>query len=536
MEERIKCPSCGEMISKNNSECEHCGSPLIINNEQGFSNKINKSIIIIIAISLFVVIAIIGGVVLLSGNKDGNSGKHVFGDKSKHYNDKIEEKAKYILSLEPFDTNNNYIYVDSVDMKEPKLFYVNGKEIKLKKDDLVILYESFAAITRDSKLIIYDRYGELVSDGDFVGYDEYNKILKTSKGSFYNSKGIIGGEDTYSSISDDNYSLINQVTDSKYSIINTSGKLVYVGNRKANSKIDFSISSGSEDVVKYFAVTETNNQQNGKIININTGKVIYETVNGIEAVNGNLFVEKNYDKEVLYIFVQKDESIFVSMDAPISSQYMVYHNKNFITYEQSTGDMLPEDLFYSLSKDAYEAYKKDGYKTTYSVKKKDKVTEEKEETEPVPETTEEEVSTEEDEDILKFGIKKGDKELLECNNDAVIFYSQNIYKELKKQNKYYVKIVNEGKVTLYDLNNKKKVYDNFYDYRNGILTFISKDDYYFNDKDTKTLVNIITGKEKKVTGTIEIGDYYIKETTDKGITIYNTNLESIYTQKEEKQK
>lgn len=431
--------------------------------------------------------------------KDETGNIHKIGKKSSHYNDSLEDKAKYLLTSKPLDNTYNYIYLNNKSTS-PKLLYNNGAEIKLGDNKTAYIYDNFVVVGEFFKQYFYDRYGELVSEDEFLGYDEENKILRTKDDEFYGVNGQIGKDMNAHISNQSNFSLLTGVDPNTDEIIvvNSKNKIVYKST--SDNISDLNLTFSASKIFKYFAITDGGyGNKKSLIVNSETGKIIYQTDGGIEFVSGNIFRSTDENKQ---IFVADDKVIFETRDELMISNYTV--NNNDTIYEKKSGKILPNDIWQEMTGYAYHAYEEDNYQIFICN------------------------GTENGKPTLNYGLRKDNQTILDCKYKNIDFFKPALYDELKQKDKYYVVYKDQNnKNALYDIKNKKVLYEPILANSNNRLISVGSSVYDASKKEERKLINIVTGKEITTADIVEIEKESASVRDSKGYTIYNNELEKI---------
>lgn len=132
-----------------------------------------------------------------------------------------------------------------------------------------------------------------------------------------------------------------------------------------------------------------------------------------------------------------------------------------------------------------------------------------------------------------YGLTNGETFTLPCEWDSLKYVEINLYKYLKDNKKDYIYAKKDDKWYLVDLSTKKGIveFNTSYIYPEEETTFM-----YYTDKETnnKKVFNILTSKSLNVPKDTSLYIYSnyvtVKDTTNKTLKYYNTDLELIYTE------
>jgi len=297
-------------------------------------------------------------------------------------------------------------------------------------------------------------------------------------------------------------------------IMNASGKKTYTYNFKSGEDYIGIDVSENDPILKerYCRITVDNEKY--AIVNCDTGKVIYDyTDKYISLEDDNIFEVSDKDsyKTLFSLYIQGDKILYQTENGNIElyggyvdNGYISVHDNNkyeYIAYiDIKEGKVVSERPTNS----SYE------YSSLNEWEIKTGITE--------------------FECNYKYGLKKGDKILVECGWDDIDYLSLPLYEYLESKGKSYVLGEKDSKMYLINPKNGKVVaeFNSSSVYDSSSSTFL-----YYTDKDTKKKViyNLATNKSLVLDDHDDYDIYsnYITVESGNKINYYNTDLKLIYT-------
>lgn len=297
-------------------------------------------------------------------------------------------------------------------------------------------------------------------------------------------------------------------------IMNASGKKTYTYNFKSGEDyIGIDVSENAPILKERYCRITVDNEKYA-IVNCDTGKVIYDyTDKYISLEDDNIFEVSDKDsyKTLFSLYIQGDKILYQTENGNIElygghvdNGYISVHDNNkyeYIAYiDIKEGKVVSERPTNS----SYE------YSSLNEWEIKTGITE--------------------FECNYKYGLKKGDKILVECGWDDIDYLSLPLYEYLESKGKSYVLGEKDSKMYLINPKNGKVVaeFNSSSVYDSSSSTFL-----YYTDKDTKKKViyNLATNKSLVLDDHDDYDIYsnYITVESGNKINYYNTDLKLIYT-------
>lgn len=407
------------------------------------------------------------------------------------------------------------------------------------------------------------KYGYINTDGKFVTEAKYDELSE-----FYGDYGIGKIKDSTGFLSDvlidktgkEKITFNNSVTDMKY-LSTTGGWLIngqiYDSNLKVISPDGITVSPGKD--TKYFSFNsngeigiidasgkikyksklrddqyfitlevskvefKTNNvycsigdYSYSKIVNCESGKVIYEDNVHISAENNNVF--STYPDNT-YMYIQNDQILY-------KSTYEIDAEYN----NSSPNTITIDDRRNSKTDDYYYIDIKTGKFVSNQETQSDIVTKD---------PWEEYTGYKLDRCSNKYGISKSNTIIIPCEWDKIEFIDLQTYKYLEsKGKKYVIATSSKNKSYLLELEKGKIVHDfkinpynKNYSYMDIIPTMFILD----ASGGEKYIYSLLNNKEKKIDNNTLVKRYfnYFTETKDGKVKYYNTDMKLIYTEESE---
>lgn len=409
--------------------------------------------------------------------------------------------------------------------KDEKMGYKNNKgeekiePIYLKAKEF---FDNFAIVEKEeNKYEIIDVEGKTLltsnQETEPIYYPHFGVLFFNGK--LYNEKLEVIFEGNYH-INYINYGFFEFMNNEKNEsgIVDYRGKVIYQWNY---DYIQVKISKNDYTKKGYYALI-TNYEEDEKIIDLNNGKELFTLDDPkntyIKEEKDNIFriIDRSDSfktKTWLYICEGKiayksNESIYSMtlikhdddiLEIDYGPNYKDLGDKQYIYYNVKTGKNLeaePLRIDEALMDNLY------GYHTSVSNN--------------------------------KYGIKKGNKELVECQYDEIKFLDKNIYNYVKTKKKEHLVLLKKDNMTiLYNIRKKKNIvtFNSTNVIENSGSSFLTitlfKEDGF--TKKGILIYNLLTHKSKEFETNSEIeikSNFIVHKTKDKYI-YYNTNLEEI---------
>jgi len=416
-----------------------------------------------------------------------------------------------------------------------------GVRIQFDPNRPIIIEEDgeYGYITSTGKMMIepqyegaYGFYGDyaVVYDGDeYHIIDKKGKIkLSAEKSSdiiFISESGYWIVEDVLynkklKQVSDDKvevsysssgYLIFKDSKNDEMGIMNSKGKVIYdTSMDEDESYISLSVSSNSYDLKDTYGKICIDGESCA-VINVKNGKVIYDfTKDSITVGYNNVFSVKDKDSG------KKVKSFY------IEGNKIAYEVDEDIDLEYYTKDVLQ---LYDRSKDYSKRY------SYYDLKEKDESSKAPDKVSSFEILTGYTIN--DCKSGSKFGIDKGEKEILACEYDNVKYLGSNLYKYLESKGKHYVFLEKDEDVILFNMKNKKIV-ETFEDVEQFKTSSNSTFVYYLTDEDELVIYNLLTRKsitfDADSYDDLELNSNYIVIEKDDTLYYYNTKLKLIYEQ------
>ena len=452
-----------------------------------------KNIKIIIGISLVLVLIIASYILFIKPRKDNST---------KNIKDSFESN-----SLIAVKKNGLYGYINDSGKVVIEPTYIGAKDFSEdyaiveiqtdgKKKNAIIDKTGKVLVTTDDKII-----KNTISGYWLVGKKLYDDKIKPVLGDEFVEVNYFGmSTPTY-------YSYIDK-KNKQAGIVNPYGKITYTHNLDDNVYTVFVGVKSNYDYIKENYCTVSLGAKEYALVNCDTGKTIIDYTDKIISASGNnIFITYNENDALVKYYIQNDKIVYTANEGEdISAKndrefgyikfsgdttsYYLYNEKKMVSELP-----LQQEVDYGSS--PWEIYTKT--KLTYCEN--------------------------------GVGIKKGDKEILPCIWDGVDYLDINLYTYLKSIGKNYILPIKDGKLNIYDLDNKKVV-DTLNTKRidtNANSVIVS---YIDSLTSQKVLYNIKTGKSMKLNNssiypTFMPNYFYIID--DKSVIYYNNDFKKIYT-------
>ena len=528
----MKCPKCG---NENNNEARFCGScgfdmstiqtQNANSQEQTINNSINipgqtinatnaeqpvqhnkkntkKNSLIIVIVGIVLVLAIILIIINFIPNKS-----------------KTEQKA-----INDIFNPNQLIKVK----KDDQYGYINtkGKFVTNKLyDEATNYYGEYAIIQTEAEIDgvtktvskIIDKKGKTkVEIQNKAEYIEKYQLWLIDEKIYDNSMKQISPSDVRADYEDSGYFVwVNSKTNTG-GIMNEKGKITYTYKfNEGETYISIEPSDTDESLEERYCRVNIENEKYA-IVNCDNGKVIYDYSDKYVYVeDDNIFKVKDHETYDLHsiMYIQKDKIMYQSESKEIDLHYYPRYLK-----------------IRDGSKDYSERY-------TYLDTITGKIT-----TKAPTTSTSDEIELNEWEAYTNtkkfncstgYGLMNGDKVTLTCDWNDLEYLDVELYKYLDTQGENYIYGKKDNKWNLIDLKTKKALveFNSSYITTPENTTFI-----YYTDQDTnnKKIYNLLSEKTLSIKSSLGLTVYSnyitVKDTTNKTLKYYNTDLELIYTE------
>lgn len=498
------CKKCGKENKDGALFCTGCGSKFDDNNSVKIELKENKSLTnksskkglkIFIVASIVVLIGIVIFLCFFMG-KSKNNKSSIFSDDGLI---KVEKNEKY-----------GYINTSGKLVIEPKYskasdFY--GKyAIVDEKNNETGDYVTSLIDTKGNVVLTVDKYATIKYNSE---YDLWIIDKKLYDG---NLKQLTDDNTEVDYVEDGYFRWVDD-TKKQGGIMNASGKKLYTYNFKAGeSYINIEVSDNENILKENYCRVNIENKRYA-IVNCDTGKVVYDFTDYFITLEDNNifeFSDKDSYKTQFYLYVQNDKVIYQTKnkDYELDDYYI---DRGYIEIEDE---------------EEYEVI-------SYIDVKEGKVVKEK------PDYSSEESLSLSDWEIKSglteikcnsnYGLKKGDKIVIECGWSDFEYLSIPVYEYLESKGKPYVLGEKDSKTYLINVKTGKidGELNSTYIYDSSSSTFV-----YYTDRDTnkKVIYNLSTNKSLVLEkyDDYDIYSNYITIEVDKKINYYNTDLKLIY--------
>ena len=432
------------------------------------NNKNTNILGSIVAIAIFIIVALIGVIVYMvyidkdnsymNKNLDNKKETKVIENKTKT-NSFTEAIAQLDYSKINNSINDSYIQIDENKNNNSPIISIKTKKVLFKDSTDMEWFGKFGIVsTEDYEYIIDDKDNIIYKTEDWIVFYPETKVWVTDDSNevrVYNYNGDLFDTET-TNVSGGKY--FYDYYDNTWTIKTKDNEVLYTSelendNTIYNFTLETDLESYRPDYTYGLIYLETEEKDLYGIINLDTKKIVYDLTEDEITMHYNNLFELNKKTIVLY----KDEIIFEGSRRAydgfgISDKYVSFDNR---IYNLETKEEIFDDPDIPAEEDIIIAKENNMEITTCK---------------------------------NGFGLKYKGDEVLPCKYEELTFFLDSVNKSLIKSNKYYVLLDRNGTYEIYDIINKKtvKLLADQFDY--GIVVSIyENDDVYF--------YNVLTDKQ-----------------------------------------
>ena len=502
-----RCPNCNHKNSLNDGICSNCHRLLDVqpipkeSKKTRQDNKTNNIFTIIRFLVLFF------SLVLLISYCLNNPSKQKLAASKKPY-----KEESFINKIDAIVYNSDYIDNKLIPVKDYsnstpfKLISTNGQVVIDNITAYIADYNSFHIITKKSNndlfYYIVNNNGEIIykSQNRIYYYPETNSWIIGDK--LYHGKKMIKDNIRIEDKKPISGHYFTYVDEEEQGIISYDGNYGYKSNKKEYNHFVLETTNilfpGDNnyclinDNYKYLITNCTT----GEVLTSNNSKRIYE-------IAPNTFYQDN----TIFHINKKGESVSFNTKKSLEKIYVEYLDNDKILIN----DEVYDELIDSKTSVNEANLKSLSYKNIESLLETQK--------EYCLDITE-----------IKYGLKYQNTSIIPCENDSIIYYSDNITQRLLSQQKKYLLITNHKKTGLYDINNNRYLIDDVTNYSpySIFLKYKGENHNYIYNILSNEKIEIPEDTFLELHSNYFMVEKYSKETTTTNREYYNYDFKNIY--------